>query len=422
LTIDISRPLSRDERRHLGRDVATIFLRWTFVRAIFHRGYVLVALLYFVLDAHLSASQLAFLGTAMSLTLALSDVPTGVWADAIGRKRPLVIGHMFLAAGMVMTGVVTSFALLLTTQVLWALGWAFSGGADVAWLTDELDRPERIDRMLAARARWDLMGGATGMVAFGLLGWVFGLTPAIAVSGIAMALLGLFVAVRFNEHNFTPAPERRWSASLSIFKRGLALAAGDYEILLVFAATTIINGAAMVGWLFPKQLVNLGFPNDPVLWWTSIEILSFAVGVVSLHFVEPRIDGAGVARRTYALACFFGVLGMIVLAYAPDFLIGGGGILLATGIAFNVTRPVSVIWVNRRATSDVRTTVHSSLSQAESIGEIFGGFALAFVAKAGDIQTALIVSGVLLAVAGTMVALSGADRASGDRPISDDRS
>ncbi len=35
-----------------------------------------------------------------------------------------------------MTGVVTAFPLLLATQALWGLGWGFSSGADVAWITD----------------------------------------------------------------------------------------------------------------------------------------------------------------------------------------------------------------------------------------------------------------------------------------------
>ncbi|HEX3724338.1 MAG TPA: hypothetical protein VHV31_16235, partial [Nitrolancea sp.] len=54
-----------------GHDIETTFLRWTFLRAIFHRGYVLASGLYFVVTAHLSASQLVFLGTVMAVTLGL---------------------------------------------------------------------------------------------------------------------------------------------------------------------------------------------------------------------------------------------------------------------------------------------------------------------------------------------------------------
>ena len=103
------------------------------------------------------------------------------------------------------------------------------------------------------------------------------------------------------------------------------------------------------------------------------------------------------------------MLGLIVLAYAPNALVGGLGVMLAVGIAFNVTRAVSVIWVNRRTTSDVRATVHSFLSQAEKIGGIAGGFALAFLARASSISVTLVTSAVLVAGVGVLVARSRAD-------------
>ena len=166
----------------------------------------------------------------------------------------------------------------------------------------------------------------------------------------------------------------------------------------------------MVGWLFPKQLVELGFPNNPLLWYTALGILASAFGVVSLHIVEARIHGIGVARRVYALSCLIGLAGLVVLAYAPNALVGGVGVVLASGIAFNVTRAVSTIWVNRRTATDVRATVHSFLSQAESIGEIVGGFTLAALAQAGGISVTLITSGALVAFTGVMIARSRADR------------
>jgi predicted MFS family arabinose efflux permease len=393
-------------------DVATTFLRWTFVRAVFHRGYVLTSGLYFVVTAGLSGSELVVLGTAMSVTLLVSDIPAGVWSDAFSRKWPLVIGHGFLAAGMVLTGAVTEFPLLLLSQVLWGLGWACSIGSDVAWITDALGDAGRIARILTARGRRDLVGGATGMASFGLLGWAAGLSTAIVASGVGMALLGGYVATRFSEDNFVPARERRWHASLSIGRRGLVLARRDHEILLVLAATFVLNGAGMVAWLFPRQLVDLGFPRHLILWYTALGIVASAAGVVALRLVEARIDGVGSARRAYALACLAGVVGLVVLASAPNALVGSLGVLLAGGIAFNVTRTVSVIWVNRRTTSDVRATVHSFLSQAETVGEIAGGFALALVARTAGTDATLVTGAILIAFAGALVVRSRADRPS----------
>ncbi|HEY1320371.1 MAG TPA: MFS transporter, partial [Streptosporangiaceae bacterium] len=268
-------------------------MRWTFARAVCHRGYVLVSGLYFVIDAHLPASQLLALAVVVSVTLLVSDLPTGVWSDAVSRKWPLVAGHLLLAAGMVMTGLVTAFPLLVVTQLLWGVGWGFSSGADVAWVTDELVRPGRIDRVLTARARWDALGSATGMVAFGLFGWLAGLGAAVVASGVAMAAVGLYVAARFTEDNFTPASGHLWRASLSIFQRGLTLARRDRQIMLMLAATMLFNGASTVSSLFPRQLVDLGFPSDPVLWYSAFGVASFLVGAAALRIVEARIGTTG---------------------------------------------------------------------------------------------------------------------------------
>ncbi|MFI5270343.1 MAG: MFS transporter, partial [Chloroflexota bacterium] len=76
----------------------------------------------------------------------------------------------------------------------------------------------------------------------------------------------------------------------------------------------------------------------------------------------------------------------------------------------SVNRPISVIWVNRRTRTDVRATVHSFLSQAESIGEISGGVALAAVAQATSTAMTLMTAGALIVLTGFIVARSRADR------------
>jgi MFS family permease len=394
-----------------GHDVAVTFSWWLGLRGMLNRSYVLTSGLYFVVTAHLSASQLVLLGTSTSLTLLLADIPTGVWADSISRKWSLVLGQLVLAAAMVLTGLVTAFSLLVLSQVLWGVGWALLNGADVAWLNDELNDPHQIARVLAASARWGVTGRVIGMLAFGLLGWATGLVTAIVVSGVAMALLALFVAARFTERHFTPARAQKWGTALGVFRRGIRLARRDPEIRLVLVATLVQSGALMVAGLFPKQLINLGLPNDSILWYTTIGLLSAALGIVALAMVERRIDGVGMARRYYALACFIGFLGLLALAVAPIALIGGVGVLLLNGTAATVTGPVSVIWVNRRSTSDVRATMHSFLSQAESMGEVGGGFLLAALAQARGISVTLLAAGALLVVTGAMVARSRADRA-----------
>jgi hypothetical protein len=108
------------------------------------------------------------------------------------------------------------------------------------------------------------------------------------------------------------------------------------------------------------------------------------------------------------VACLLGMLGLVLLAEAPDALAGCLGVLLVSGIGYNVTRAVSVIWVNRRTPGPVRATVHSFLSQAETLGEILGGGTLAALAPASGIAATLLTAAVLLGGTGALVARSRA--------------
>jgi MFS family permease len=401
------------ERPILKPDIATIFLRWSWLRAVLHRGYWLVTSLYLVVDTRLSPSQLVLIGVAQGLVSLVFEIPTGVMADTISRKWSLVIFHILVGMSMVVTGLVTTFPALVGTQMVWGIAWTFASGADIAWVTDELDCPERTSAVLAAQARCQQVGAATGMLSFGTLAWATGRSTAMVTAGCMMALLGLYVVVRFTEQHFTPARMQRWRRATTILGRGATLARRDCEILVVFGATFLANGAAVAfGRLYPKRLVDLGLPSglDPIVWFTGLGIVTFVAGALALRIVEARIAGAGVAGRAYAAACGIGALGALLLAVAPDTVIASAGVVLVGGIAQTVTRAVGAIWVNARTASDVRATVQSFLAQVGYIGEILCGTALSFLAQATSIIGALAGAIALIACAGVVVARSRVDK------------
>lgn len=402
------------ERARRARSLTRLFLWWRFFKAVSFRGYWLVTSLYLVVDADLSAFQLVFLGTAMELTVLVCEVPTGVVADTISRKWSLVISHVVMGAGMILTGLVTDFGLLVVAQMIWGLGWTFSSGADVAWITDELDEPLMIDRVLTASARWLQYGAMAGMVGFGLLGWAVARSISIVTAGALMALLGALVVARFTEEHFVPTREDRWRESVVIFRKGVDLARRDHEILLVLAATVLIaSGAEAFDRLYPKRLIDLGFRDDPdpIVWFTILGVSMLIVGAAALRAVEAHIERDGVARRALLLACLTAVVGLLMLAHAPNQAAGIAGTVLVGGVAWTVINSVTSIWVNRRTTSDVRATVQSFLGQTESAGEISGGVVMAVLAQSTSITVALTASAGLLGVAATVIGRSRAGRA-----------
>jgi MFS family permease len=400
--------LRRNSARSLP-DLGLTFVRWSFVRGASWRGYWLLASLYLVVVADLSASQLVLVGAGQATAVLLAELPAGVFADTVSRKRSLLIAHVVTGGGMIMLGVVTSFPALAMSQALCGLGWAFASGADVAWITDELDDHRVVSRVLATRARWELSGALAGMVVLGCLASVTDLRTGVVMSGLAMLALGVVVALRFPEEHFTAAdPGRRWHSGLSLLSSAVRLAKGDRVLLLLSAAWLLVNGSAEAyGRLADKRLIDLGFGSGdhPILWFIALGLVTLTLGSSALRVLESRIDDEDVVRRSYIACCAAGVVGLAVFASAPDARYAVAGVLLTTGCANPgaVVRALTEISVNQRTTSGVRATVHSFISLAEHIGEIALGLMLATLAASASLTASLVGSAALLALAGGLV-------------------
>lgn len=383
------------------------FLRWALVRAALARGWWLTTAVYLVVVAELSPVQLVLVGVSQGVTVVVAEVPAGVLADTISRRLALVVAHVVMGTGMALTGLVAGYPLIVLAQCLWGLGWAISSGADVAWITDELDRPDVIDRVLTAQGRYDLLGAPVGIVGFGVLAWPTTLSTAIIVAGLAMVGLGLLVVARWPESRH---PRRgaagRWATTTSIYRQGLALAGHDRTIALVLAATALVNGGDEgFGRLFERHLLDVGFPTSPapIVWFAAIGLLAAALGAITLWWVEARIDGRGVARSTYVAASAVAAMGLVLFAHARTIEWAVAAALIVRGVGQPAIRVAATILVNRRTTSEVRATVHSLLSQAENLGEIVFGLLLAAVAATTSPTITLVGSAALVAAAGITV-------------------
>jgi MFS family permease len=356
-----------------GDRLVALFLGWVGVRAVLHNGWWLVTSYYMVVDAQLTPAQLLVIAAAQGIASMIFEVPAGVLADAVSRKWAIVVAHPLMAIAMITTGLYPDFVPLLLAQMLWGISWTFSSGADIAWITDELDQPGLIHRVLTRQARLQLLGAAVGMIGVGGLAALVGRQPAIVAAGVLMLALGAAVAFAFPERNFTPIRTGRLRASLDIARRGARLAVRDRTILALVVVTVLVNGAAdSFGRIYPLQLHALGFPGGGAgtVWFTVLGTGALVIGALSLRAVERRINGERGARGAMLLACAAGVLGLGLLGLAPDLTTALVAVLVASGVAMPLVRTVTTIWVNRRTSSDVRATVHSFLAQAEYGGEI----------------------------------------------------
>lgn len=372
------------------------------MRAILHRGWWLVTSLYLVVEAGLSPLELVLLGTAQGLTVIVCEVPAGLIADNYSRKWSIVVSQVIMGLGMLATGLVMTFPALVVTQMIWGLSWTFASGADVAWINDELDEPEQIGPILAKAASWNQWGSAIGISGIGFLAWQTSLSVAIITSGTLMLFLGVYVASSFTEQRFKPSQSTGFAGLKSTLKTGTQLVASDRSIAIVLVVTFLINGADEVfSRLLPKGLIDLGLPVelDPILWLVSLGLVTLCVGGMVLHIAQNRMTGEPTLRCLYVIACFVGASGMLLFSVAPNHWIAMCGVILVHGIAWNIARVVSVIWINGRSRNRERATVLSFLAQAENFGEVVLGASLALVAQCFGLPASFVSAAIVVLVA-----------------------
>jgi MFS family permease len=395
------------------RELAAVYVRWTWCRAALHRGWWLVTSVYLVVDGRLSVSQLVLVGVAQSVVGLLFEVPAGVVADTFSRRWSLVVSQVLMGAAMMATAVVTSFSMLLITQMVWGLAWTFASGSDVAWITDELNDSTRTASVLSRAARAQLTGAVVGLVAIGGLASLTRRETAMVTAGAAMVVLSGYVAVQFRESAFVRPRSHTWAASWSTFRRALALARNSRTVVVILGATFLVAGAANgIGRLYSIRVVDADVPTDPVLWLTVVSALTLIAGAAALRLVEPRIEGVDVDRRAFTAACLIAAVGAAGLAVTSEPVGVTLAIFLAAG-ASPLTRSFSTIWLNRQTTGPIRATIHSLQAQAEGLGGIVWGLALAAVAAATSTELALMLGSVLLAASAALVAASRSTRRDG---------
>src|SRR5207248_10037168 len=113
--------------------------------------------------------QLVLLGTALEATLFCLQIPTGAFADAVGRRPATVIGYALLGAGLGLQALTRDFGSLLLLQGLSGVAWAFLIGSMEAWIADAAP-DERVERVFLRGGQADLTGLMAGLVLTVLLG------------------------------------------------------------------------------------------------------------------------------------------------------------------------------------------------------------------------------------------------------------
>jgi MFS family permease len=138
----------------------------------------------------LTFGQVATLAGLYSAVLIVAEVPTGAFADRIGRRASMMVGTLAMLVSSLVSYEAHSMLVFGVAEGLAAVSMSLCSGADSAYLYDFLDdrgaAHEYAHRESVASA-WHLIGAALACAAGGFLAEIDLALPYLATAGVALA-------------------------------------------------------------------------------------------------------------------------------------------------------------------------------------------------------------------------------------------
>ena len=93
----------------------------------------------------LSLMQVMILQSVYSLTVAVTEIPSGYFADFFGRKNSIILSSFFMFLGYLIFSNYSGFEIFIFAEILVAIGGSLMSGADSAIMYDTLLEIKRED-------------------------------------------------------------------------------------------------------------------------------------------------------------------------------------------------------------------------------------------------------------------------------------
>jgi predicted MFS family arabinose efflux permease len=322
---------------------------------------------------HISLTQVTFVDFAFWITMALTEVPTGVVADTLGRKPSLFIGMSLAVGSVLLFGLAGTYPLLLLANSLWGIAITFISGADIAFFYDTLHELGRVGEYPRLRGRLSAVGlvaAGFGNIVGGLLA-AWNLTSPFILYAAVLALAALLV-LTFKE----PRPVSEDGSGLrksyretlgvafgAIYRKPALRYALGYSNLLPLAAA-----AVSITFIQPHAIA-IGVP---------LAAIGFLVFGLTLFRILGATNSGRVVEwfgewRWLVLAAMLSVLGVFGLGALPN--LAGVGIFSLAVFASAASRPLIEDLLLRQTPGSVRATILS-------VDNLIFRFLLAFIEPA----------------------------------------
>lgn len=285
----------------------------------------------------------------------VAEVPTGIFADMVGRRKSLILYCLVNAANNLLF-LVPTVPFIALGFVLSGTSQAFRGGAgeailwNIAGHADASNQSRRYSKLVSRMFLIGLVGEIVGTAMGGYLGHVLEVLPFICQAGFG--LLGIVPLLFVPEQRIAPAQRTR---ALRHLRKGLQAVWHTPTLLGLLLISGLTDGCWMTVYFFYQlYLHGLGFSLS------LIGLIVAASTATSFLFTAAAPFLMRMLRERWLVPIFVGMeaLGLLLMSLPQPVLALVGYLVFFQG-SVAVLYPAVSTYINERSPEEQRATVLS---------------------------------------------------------------
>jgi MFS family permease len=307
----------------------------------------------FYLENDLGMKDVLMLQGVYSITIVLLEIPSGYFADVLGRRKTLILGSFFGFFGFLTYSLTGGFWGFLLAEVVLGFGQSMISGADSAMLYDSLAENKEEKQYMKYEGRITSIGNIAEAVAGTLGGLLAGIslrTPYIAQTFIALiAIPSAFLLVEPARHKVLTV--MKFKDILNIVR--YALFQNRKLQRNIFFSSLIGTATLTMAWFVQPVFLQLEIQIELFgVLWTALNLI---VGLTAIfaHRIENKIG----ETSSIVLIALLVPAGYLSLGFIS------GYISLAILVVFYMVRgfatPVLKDYINKVSEANIRATILS---------------------------------------------------------------
>lgn len=288
----------------------------------------------FMASRGLSFAQAATLGGLYSGILILAEVPTGAFADRIGRRASMMAGAIAMVASSLVSYEAHSLTMFAVAETLAAISMSLCSGADSAYLYDFLDdrgHAHEYAHREAVASAWHLVGFAIACAAGGYLAELDLALPYLATGGVALAAFLVAALLEDDGPRLAPGTPRPLAIELRAWSRHMTDAVKD------------VARSSRLAWLvgYSAIVFVLLTASNRYLYQPYLHGQHFSLAAIGLVYAGVNLIAAVVALDASRLRRRFGDDALLWILLGT---LGGSLVLLSA-----VSGPIAVVLIGLQA-------------------------------------------------------------------------